>query len=80
VVCGDFNNHLETVAGALHSMNFVSAIGQDVSTHKFGNHLDQVFARNIQITNAVVNKDLDHSVTDHNCLKIHLRVRSDRPR
>ncbi len=80
VVCGDFNNHLDLVSNALHSMNFVSAISPDVSTHKFGNHLDQVFARNILITNSVVNQDLDHSVTDHRCLKIHLRLRSDLPK
>jgi exonuclease III len=40
VVCGDFNNHLDLVSNALHSMNFVSAIAPDVATQKFGNHLD----------------------------------------
>jgi endonuclease/exonuclease/phosphatase family metal-dependent hydrolase len=79
VVCGDFNNHLEVVSNALHSMNFVSAISPDVATHKFGNHLDQVFAKNIHITNSVVNQDLDHSITDHRCLKIHLKIMGNRP-
>ena len=63
------------VSGVLHSMNFMSGISPSVATHKFGNHLDQVFAKNIRITNAVVNQDLDHSITDHKCLKVHLQLR-----
>ncbi len=78
VVCGDFNNHLETMSRHLASLKFDVGINPEVATHKFGNHLDQVFAKNITITNAVVNEDLDHSITDHKCIKVHLQPRKDR--
>jgi hypothetical protein len=32
-----------------------------------------VYARGITITNAVVNQDLDHKVTDHRCIKVTLK-------
>ncbi len=48
-----------------------------MATHKFGNHLDQLFAKNIDITNAVVNQDLDHDITDHKCIKVCLKFRKD---
>lgn len=42
-------------------------------THKYGGHLDQVFAKNIEITNAVINDDYDHRVTDHKTIKVTLK-------
>ena len=40
VVCGDFNNHLETISRQLAPLNFTAAISGEVATHKFGGHLD----------------------------------------
>ncbi len=47
VVCGDFNNHLPYISGQLSKMDFAAALEPGVETHKLGNQLDQVFAKNI---------------------------------
>ncbi len=72
-MCGDFNNHLPTIDYHLSKLNFIPSLKSDIATHKFGNHLDQVYARGITITNAVVNQNLDHKVTDHRCIKVTLK-------
>jgi hypothetical protein len=40
-----------------------------------GGHLDQIFARGVDITNALVNDGFDSGVTDHKCLKISLKLK-----
>ena len=45
----------------------------DMATHKYGNKLDQKYAKNIYISNAVENEELDHHIIDHKCLKMNLR-------
>ena len=60
VICGDFNNHLPVIEAQLAQLNFIPALSGDVATHKYGNQLDQVYAKNIDITNAVINDELDH--------------------
>ena len=80
VVCGDFNNHLPVIDGHLKQLNFSPALHDDVATHKLGNQLDQVYAKNIDIVNAVVNGELDHSITDHRCIKVTLKPKQVQPR
>jgi len=37
-------------------MNFTTALQPDVATHKQGNQLDQVFTKNLNLVNAVINE------------------------
>jgi endonuclease/exonuclease/phosphatase (EEP) superfamily protein YafD len=74
VVSGDFNNHISHMYQQLFFLGFQRALDPDVITHKLGGHLDQIFARGIEITNAVVNDGFDHQITDHKCLLVSLRL------
>ena len=58
-------------------MKFQIALSKETTTHKLGGHLDQVFAKNIEITNAVVNDGFDHSITDHKCIKVTLKHKAN---
>ena len=40
-------------------------------THKLGGHLDQIFSRGADITNALVNDGFEKAVTDHNMSEGH---------
>jgi hypothetical protein len=63
-------------------MNFTPALSPDVVTHKQGNQLDQVYTKNLSMVNAVINDSLDHSLTDHWCIKVTLKPQqtAQRPR
>ena len=45
VVCGDFNNHMDSVIEQLQPLDFAPALEQGTETHRLGGHLDQVFVR-----------------------------------
>jgi hypothetical protein len=57
-------------------MTFTKAIDDDTETHKLGNQLDQVFAKNITISNVVINDEYDHSITDHKSFMVTLKPKS----
>jgi hypothetical protein len=44
-------------------------------THKLGGHLDQIFTKGVDITNALVNDGFDSGVTDHKCLMVTLKLK-----
>ena len=75
VVCGDFNNHMTAVAQELVHLNFAAAFEEGTETHRLGGHLDQVFTRNVDVTNAVTNESYSDQVSDHRCLKVTLRCK-----
>jgi endonuclease/exonuclease/phosphatase family metal-dependent hydrolase len=75
VVCGDFNNHIPHMYRELHFLGFSRALDPRTITHNLGGHLDQVFARGVDITNAVVNDGFDCGITDHKCLKVTLKLK-----
>ena len=75
VVCGDFNNHFPHMYRELHFLGFTHAIDQRSTTHRLGGHLDQIYARGVDITNALVNDSFDSGVTDHKCLKVSLKFK-----
>ena len=75
IVCGDFNNHIHHMYRELHSLKFTRALDPSTITHKYGGHLDQIFARGVDITNALVNDGFDSGVTDHKCLKVSLQLK-----
>jgi endonuclease/exonuclease/phosphatase family metal-dependent hydrolase len=72
VVCGDFNNHMTHMTLELTKCGFKAALDTDTITHTHGGSLDQLFAKNIDITNAMVNDGFDREITDHKCLKVTL--------
>ena len=72
VVCGDFNNHMTHMTHELTKSGFKAALDTDTITHTHGGSLDQLFAKNIDITNAMVNDGFDREITDHKCLKVTL--------
>ena len=72
VVCGDFNNHMHHITSELTKCGFKSALDPNIATHTHGGSLDQLFAKNIDITNALVNEGFDKEITDHKCLKVTL--------
>ena len=59
----------------LQLLNFTLAFEKRTTTHKMGGHLDQIFTRGIDITNAVMNDGFDSGVTDHKCLKVSLKLK-----
>ena len=75
VVCGDFNNHIPHFYREFHFLDFARAIDPRTITHKLGGHLDQIFVRGAEITNALVNDGFDREVTDHKCLKVTLKFK-----
>ena len=75
VVSGDFNNHAHHMYREMHFLNFTLAYDRHATTHKMGGHLDQIFARGVDITNAVMNDGFDSGVTDHKCLKVSLKLK-----
>ncbi len=71
VVSGDFNNHIHHMyRELLHFLNFTLGYDKQTTTHKMGGHLDQIFARGVDITNAVMNDGFDSGMTDNKCLKV----------
>jgi hypothetical protein len=75
VVYGDFNNHIHHMFREMHFLNFTLAYDKHTTTHKMSGHLDQIFARGVGITNAVMNVGFDIGVTDHKCLKVSLKLK-----
>ena len=75
IVCGDFNNHMKMMSNVLSRCNFAAAIATGTETHRQGNHLDQVYARNIDIVAAGVSDGYDEEISDHKCLKVTLRLK-----
>ena len=75
VVCGDFNNHISHMYRELHFLGFSHAMDPYTITHRLGGHLDQIFARGVDITNALVNDGFDSGVTDHRCLRVSLKFK-----
>ena len=72
VVCGDFNNHMSLITLELTRCGFIASLDTDTITHTHGGSLDQLFAKNIDITNALVNEGFDRDITDHKCLRVTL--------
>ena len=66
---------MTVVTDALSHCNFAAAIRSGTETHRQGNHLDQVFVRNIDVVTAVASESYDEAISDHRCLKVTLRPR-----
>ena len=66
---------MQMVSDVLSRCNFAAAIATGTETHRQGNHLDQVYARNIDIVAAGVSDGYDEEISDHKCLKVTLRLK-----
>ena len=73
VVCGDFNNHMDFVIEQLQPLDFAPALEQGTETHRLGGHLDQVFARNMEIGAVVMSPEYSDEFSDHRCIKVSLK-------
>ena len=59
IVGGDLNGQLNNMHTFLVLAGFTPALRERTKTHRDGNQLDQLWTRNIAITNAVVAEPID---------------------
>lgn len=71
VVGGDINREMEALNKELLVRGFTQALEPGTPTHKLGNHLDQVWVKNLTVTNALVANVVDQ-VSDHNLVKVEV--------
>jgi endonuclease/exonuclease/phosphatase (EEP) superfamily protein YafD len=69
VVGGDLNAQLNNLQDRLDRLGFRPGITPGTATQRDGGMLDQVWARNLQLTNVMVSEYVDNGVSDHLCLK-----------
>ena len=50
---------------------FTQALEPGTSTHKLGNHLDQVWVKNLRVVSALVANVVDQ-VSDHNLIRVEV--------
>jgi endonuclease/exonuclease/phosphatase (EEP) superfamily protein YafD len=74
VICGDFNKQLQGISKALEELGFTPALRFPTTTHKQGGHLDQIFAKNIDIVESTISENFLDDISDHKCLKVTLRL------
>ena len=75
MVCGYFNNHMPIMRRHLIIQVFTAVFSHHTLTYKEGGQLDQLFTRNIEITNAVVGEGIPDDVTDHMCLMVTMSLK-----
>jgi hypothetical protein len=75
VVSGDFINKISHMYRELHFLGFTYSRDPYTITDRLGRHFDQIFARGVDITNALVNDGFDSGVTDHRCLRVSLKFK-----
>ena len=66
---GDVNAQREKMNTELVRRGFTPSIAEGTPTHRDGNHLDQVWVRNLTLVKAVLAERVD-KVSDHNLVKI----------
>ena len=73
VVCGDFNNHMTYIVEQLGPLSFTAAVEPSTKTHRQGEDLDQVFARNMTFGEVNLSPGYSDEVSDHRCIKVSLK-------
>ena len=73
IIGGDLNGQLSKLHTSLTSAGFIPALRAKTPTHKDGNQLDQMWVRNLQITNAIVADQIDE-VSDHNLIQVKMEA------
>ena len=64
---------------ALEELGFTHALQYPTITHKQGGHLDQIFVKNIAITEATISENFLDDISDHKCLKVTLKLQERTP-
>ena len=73
ILGGDLNGQLGKMHTALVQAGFAPALSEGTMTYKEGNQLDQMWTRNIKVTNAVV-ADLIPQVSDHCLIRVKMEA------
>ena len=74
IVGGDINGQMDNLNTKLTKIGFRTGLEQGTPTHRDGSMLDQVWARNLIIMNALISESQDPDVTDHSCIKITVSI------
>ena len=61
------------VQGQMRGAGFTPALREGIATHREGNHLDQLYTRNISIMNAIVASPIDH-VSDNSPIMVKMEA------
>jgi hypothetical protein len=69
---------MDFVIEQLQPLDFAPALEQGTETHRLGGHLDQVFARNMEIGEVVLSDGYSDEVSDHKCLKVILKFQKSK--
>ena len=75
ILGGDINGQLANLHKQLSKCGFRAGLEPGTQTHQGGNHLDQLWVRNLQIKNTLVSESHDPSVTDHCCIKATIEIK-----
>ena len=62
---------MDTLNKELLVRGFTQALDPGTPTHRLGNHLDQVWVRNLDVMSALVANEMEQ-VSDHNLVKVVL--------
>ena len=73
IIGGDLNGQMAKVHIQMVGAGFTPALREVTATHREGNRLDQLWSRNITITNAVVAKPVDQ-VSDHSPIVVTMEA------
>ena len=73
IIGGDLNGQLSKLHTSLTSAGFIPALRAKTPTHRDSNQLDQMWVRNLKITNAIVADPIDQ-VSDHNLIQVKMEA------
>ena len=73
IVGGDLNGQLSKMHTFLTLAGFIPTLRGKTPTHRDGNQLDQMWARNLAITNAIVADPIDQ-VSDHYLIQVKMEA------
>jgi endonuclease/exonuclease/phosphatase (EEP) superfamily protein YafD len=73
IIGGDLNGQLSKMHTFLTIAGFIPALRVNTSMHRDGNQLDQMWVRNLTITNAIVADPIDQ-VSDHNLIQVKMEA------
>ena len=71
ILAGDLNGHVGMMNEALSKLGFTPALEPGTATHMAGNHLDQLWARNLEILNVAL-ADRNDAISDHHQVMVRI--------
>ncbi len=69
---------MDYIVEQLTPLNFALAVDPSLETHNQGGHLDQVFARNMEVGEVVLGEKYSDAVSDHKCIRVTLKLRNSK--